>query len=207
MARVEKDKKIFVAQLTPSFIRFIQSLTRKKHSQTVKRRIAPLFLAHFIAAGIEPLDIFYSCALDRTALKKTTSAEYGMPLAKVDHALHEGQQVTIFRLQIPVQPADFVVLAVGVVVSRLSMPDCVPRIQHGYALRKQKRCQQIPLLLGAQSLDVGIVGGALYSAIPAAIVIVAVAIAFAVGLVMFFVVTNQILQGEAVMAVTKLTLA
>ena len=117
-----------------------------------------------------------------------------MSLAQIDHALNERQQIAIFRLQIPIQPADFVVLAVGIVVSHLGMADGIPRIHHGHALRKQKRCQQIPFLLGTQSLNIGIVGGSLGPAIPAAIIVVAVAIVFAVGFVVFFVVADQILQ-------------
>ena len=79
------------------------------------------------------------------------------------------------------------------------MADGITRIQHRYALGQQQHGQQIPLLLGAQSLDVGIVRGTFCSAIPAEIIVVAIPILFAVGFIVFFVVTDQILQGEAVM--------
>jgi hypothetical protein len=84
------------------------------------------------------------------------------------------------------------------------VPECISRIHHGHALGQKQRCQQIPLLLGAQGLNIGIVGGTLDSAIPASIVVVAVAIFFAIGFVVFFVVTDQILQREAVMRGDKI---
>ena len=116
-----------------------------------------------------------------------------MLLAKIDHSLHERQKVTVRGLQIPVQPTNFVVLAVGIVVSHLRVPDGISRIHHGYALGEQQRCQQIPFLLGAQSLNVGVVGRTLDPAIPAPVIVVAVAIIFAIRFVMFVVVADQIL--------------
>jgi hypothetical protein len=95
-------------------------------------------------------------------------------------------------------------MAVGVVVSQLRMADGITRIQHRYALGQQQHGQQIPLLLGAQSLDVGIIRRTLGSAIPAEIIVVAIPILFAVGFIVFFVVSDQILQGEAVMRGDKI---
>src|ERR1017187_4587059 len=153
----------------------------------VRRRIAPLILAYLIAARIEPQHIFYTCTFDWAALKKTPTVEYRMPLAQADHSLHERQQVAILRLQIPVQPTCRIVLAIRVVVSQLRMTGAITRVQHRYALGQQQRGQEIPLLLGAQSLDVGIFRGTLCSAIPAEIIVVAIPILFAVGFIVFFV--------------------
>src|SRR5580692_2629857 len=102
VVRIQKNEEVFVPKFPSAFISLIQSLPGEKHSQTVKRRIAPLLLAHLVAAGIEPQQIFYICPLDRTTLEKTAPAKYGMPLPQVDHALYERQQVTILRLQIPI---------------------------------------------------------------------------------------------------------
>ena len=56
----------------------------------------------------------------------------------------------------------------------------------------------------AQSRDVRIVRGNLFSAIPAEIIVVAVPIVFAVGFNLFFVVTEQVLQPEAVVRGDKI---
>src|ERR1035441_4989235 len=80
------------------------------------------------------------------------------------------------------------------------MANGIPRIHHRNALGEQQRCQKIALLLGAKSLNVGIVGRSFNSAIPAAIVVIAVPIAFAINLVVLIVEANQVLHGEAVVS-------
>src|ERR1700719_2546707 len=114
---IEQHQKVFVAQLPAPFIGFIESLTGEKHSQTLKRTIPPFVFTHLIAAGIKPQHIFYICSFDWAALEKTAPAEYRMPLAQINDALNERQQLAVLRLQIPIQPADFVVLAVSIVIS------------------------------------------------------------------------------------------
>jgi hypothetical protein len=101
MMGVQHHKKILVAEFAPTFIGLIQALTGEKHSQAANRGIAPLILAHLSALWIQPKHILYIGAFDGTALEKMLPPEYGMPLPQVDHALHKGQQVTIFGLQNP----------------------------------------------------------------------------------------------------------
>ena len=70
--------------------------------------------------------------------------------------------------------------------------------QHRRALREQKRRQEITRLLGPQRDDRGIVAGTFDAAVPAQIRVASVAVVFAVGLVVFAVVTDQVAQREAV---------
>ena len=63
-------------------------------------------------------------------------------------------------------------------------------------------------MFGPQSLNIGVVGWAFYSAIPTSVVVIAVAILFTVSFIMLVVVADQIVEGEAVScAVIKLMLA
>ncbi len=100
----------------------------------MKRAVAPLVLADLFADGIKPQHILYGCTFDWTTLKKSFPPEHGMPLSQVDHALNECEQVAILRLQIPIQPADWIILTVGVIVSHLRVPDRIAGIQHWYSL-------------------------------------------------------------------------
>ena len=108
----------------------------------------------------------------------------------------EADQVFVGTL--PVQPADGVVLVVGVVVAVLGTPHLVAGGQHRRALRQQQRGQHDPFQACAGAVDVRVVSRAFRPGVPAVVVVVAVAVVLAVGLVVLLVVGNQIVQREAV---------
>ena len=80
------------------------------------------------------------------------------------------------------------------------------RAQHRHALGQQHG-QEVTLLLGPQSLDVGIFRGTFCSAIPAEIIVVAIPILFAVGFIVVFFRLTRSCKVKPSCAVTKLTLA
>src|SRR5262249_25760101 len=71
--------------------------------------------------------------------------------------------------------------------------------QHRRALREQQRRQHVALLTFSKGDDVLVVGRPLGAAIPGMVVGAAVAIAFAVGVVVLVVVARPVVQGETVM--------
>ena len=78
----------------------------------------------------------------------------GRPAARwnrLDHAADEIQQGLPLLVQVPVEPGELVVLAVGVVVALLRAADLVAAQQHRHALGKQQRGQHAPLLLLPQA--------------------------------------------------------
>ena len=117
-----------------------------------------------------------------------------------DHAADKLEQQAAFLVEVPVDPGQLVVLAVGVVVAALRAADLVARHQHRHALRQQQRGDEIALLAGAQRAHLRIVGGSFHAAVPRQVVVVAVAVVLQVGLVVLAVVADQVLQREAVVA-------
>src|SRR6476661_3954532 len=101
-------------------------------------------------------------------------------------------------LRVPIQPADFVVLAISVVVPILRVANGIPGEQHRHPLGQEHGCNEVPLLSCPQRLYCRIIGWPFYSAVPTAIIIGAVPIVFAVRLVMLGVVADQVLQSETV---------
>jgi len=95
-------------------------------------------------------------------------------------------------VQIPVQPREFVVLAIGVVIPLLGVVDFIAVKQHGHALREQESGKKVPLLTGSKQENPRIVCRPLCTAIPAVVVIRPIPVALAVGLIVFVIVTNEI---------------
>ena len=71
-------------------------------------------------------------------------------------------------------------------------PNSSPPSSIGTPWREQQRGQEVALLARAQREDLGIVGGALDAAVPGAVVVGAVAVVLAVGLVVLLVVGDQV---------------
>src|ERR1700739_2490590 len=118
---------------------------------------------------------------------------------KRDHVASKAVYFLICLQELPVVPANFVVLAIGVVVSVLSPAKFVSAEQHRDAAR-YKQCQKKVLNEAlAQRLDGWIVAWSFESAILAIVPISAIMIVFPIGLVVFLPVAHKVIQSESVM--------
>ena len=108
------------------------------------------------------------------------------------------QQIVLPGVQVPVDPRDRVVLAVGVVVAALRAAHLVAGHQHRHAGRQQQRGQQVAQGAPAVGQHLGVVGLALDPVVPAAVVVAPVPVAFGVRVVVLAVVAHQVAQREAV---------
>ena len=100
--------------------------------------------------------------------------------------------------QRPIEPVPFVVLTVGVVVALLRTPDFIAHQEHGKAKRKHSDDHEILHLAGSESLNFGIRGWTLDTAVPAPIVIAAIAVFLTVGFVVLVIVGDEIVQGKSI---------
>lgn len=72
-----------------------------------------------------------------------------MPLAEFKQKRHKLEKISVAVVQLPVHPIEFIVLAIGVVVTALSSAQLVPRQHHGNTLRQQQRDHEVATLLSA----------------------------------------------------------
>src|ERR1700751_2490874 len=103
-----------------------------------------------------------------------------MVLPELNESSCEIERLVLFLINLPIKPADLVVLAISVVIAILRPAPLIAAGQHGHALRKKKCRQEIPPLPFAQSIDLGLVGGPFDAAIPRKIIVVAILVAVAV---------------------------
>jgi hypothetical protein len=120
---------------------------------------------------------------------------------------HSGVVVEEFRVRvqtIPVNPADFIILAVGIIVAVLRVSHFITGENHGNALADQQYAGCIFDLFETQALDAGIIGLSFRTAIPAVVVVVTVTVEVTVGLIVLVIVRHQIHQGKSVMSGDKI---
>ena len=123
-----------------------------------------------------------------------------VPFVECDRLAHKVVHVGVLAKQIPVKPADFVVLAVCVVVSPLRAQQLIAAQNHGCSQGEQKVTEVVLHDLSAQTQDIGVVGIALRSAVPRIVIIGAVAIVLLVRVVVFLIVGHKIPERETVVA-------
>ena len=134
--------------------------------------------------------------VNRTPLEPAAPAEHGMAVTQPNQPAGELQQAGVRGR--PVVPRNLVVLAVGVVVPSLRAADLVAPEQHRHPLRQEQRRQEIPRLARAQREHVRIVRRTFLAEVPRSVVAFAVAVLFAVGLVVLVVVRHEVAQRKAV---------
>src|SRR5690606_9475759 len=101
-------------------------------------------------------------------------------------------------VQIPVDPVEFVVLAIGIVIAFLGAAELVAGDNHRRALGEQQGGHHVAHLSLAHFDDVFVVRGTFPAVVVREVVVGTVAVVFAVGFVVFVVVRHQIVQGKTV---------
>src|SRR5215510_7557186 len=102
------------------------------------------------------------------------SSQERTTFSECNHALNEAQQVSISPSQIPVHPADLIVLAIRIVITLLRAAHFVAGQNHRHAMREQQDRSEVLALASAQCIDGSIVRGTLGAAVPAPVGVSAV---------------------------------
>src|SRR5271167_1379114 len=125
-----------------------------------------------------------------------------MRLPERNHAFKETEYVLIHLELAPIQPANFVVLVIRVVVSELCVQELVTSSEHRDAVREHEEAQEVFSLFPAkcQSLRWRALVS-FVSAVPTVIRVHTVLIVMTVFPVVFLIVGNQVVESEAVVAI------
>jgi hypothetical protein len=73
--------------------------------------------------------------------------------SELDHTFEESKHVPIALEKIPIQPGDFVVLVVGIVVPFLGVHEFVARAEHGGPVGEHEQTEEVLDLLPPQRHD------------------------------------------------------
>src|SRR4051812_32471663 len=114
--------------------------------------------------------------MDRAALEKMTPAEDRFRLAQAQDRAREFEEGGLLAGQVPIKPRQRRILAIGVVVAVLRMTELVAGQQHRHTLREEQRGEEVPLLPCAKRRDFAVLRRAFLAAVPAIVIVAAVAI-------------------------------
>ena len=163
-----------------------------------QRLVVPVVAGHLAPRRVQPGQVLRAAADRRPALEQVPLPQRGVLAPQPQRGLGDLVDVEPRVVGAPVDPGDLVVLAVGVVVAALGAAALVAGGDHRHAVGQAERRHQVRGLPPAQRDDLRVVGLALDAVVPRPVVVGAVAVVLAVGLVVLLVVADQVAQGEAV---------
>ena len=169
-----------------------------QHPEAAHVAVRPVGGQHLGAGGVDPRHVVDAERLVELTGEKALAAQNRILVPQLRQRLDETHLGAGARGQIPVHPADVVVLAVGVVVALLRPRHFVAGGDHRGALRQQQRRQQVAHLPLAQRRDRRIAGRPFGAGVRRSVVGRAVLVVLAVRLVVLVVVGDEIVQREAI---------
>src|SRR5208337_417791 len=133
---------------------------------------------------------------------ESAATQRRMRLPERNHAFEEQEYVLIRLEPAPIQPVDFVVLVVGIIVSELCIQELVTRPEHRDAVREHEEAEEVFSLFPAKCQNLrwhALVS--FLSAVPTVIRVHTVLIVMTVFPVVFLIVRNQVVERKAVVAI------
>src|SRR4029450_4400332 len=118
--------------------------------------------------------------------------------ARVKQA-YEAMDIYMLREEPPIEPARFVILTISIVVAGLCASDLVSHENHGHTRREHRDGQKVLHLSISKLLHCGIIARAFNAAVPASVVVCAVALVFPIRLIMLLIIRDEVVQCETVM--------
>ena len=101
-------------------------------------------------------------------------AENGMSLAESNHLLIETMDIAVLFQVVPVQPSDFVILAISIVVAELCISHLVSGENHRHTLTYHQKRHGILNLLMTKEVDARVGGLAFPATVPTIVVVFAI---------------------------------
>ncbi len=134
VVRIEQHEEGLVQEWSPSRVFLVNGVAGQPDAQAADISLGPVVIGHLFAVGAQPVEILDLRTTDAAALKEPASPEHRMFLSERDEAPREGEERLLRLAQLPVDPADFVVLTIGIVVASLRPAHLIAAAEHRDAL-------------------------------------------------------------------------
>ncbi len=195
---VEPEQERAVVLLLAARAGLADRVAGDEHADHVQERVVPVVAVHLAAGGVDPGQVLGAADHRRPALEPVPLAQRRVLTTDPERGARDLVDVQPGVVRAPVHPRDLVVLDVGVVVAALGAAPLVAGGQHRDAVGQAQGRDQVGGLPAAQREDRRVVGLALLATVPGPVVVGAVTVALAVGLVVLAVVRHQVAQREPV---------
>src|ERR1051325_1576972 len=103
--RVDQKQESIVANGLTLESHYVDGIAAQHHSEATRERQAPVFFAHFVAAGVEPHHIFDLAAANASALKKFRAPKNRMFMPELNKLPGKLEERLLFLIRVlPIEP-------------------------------------------------------------------------------------------------------
>jgi len=131
--------------------------------------------------------------------EKLLLSEKSGAFSQLDAFFYKPVKVPVSFEQRPVQPADCIILAPAVVVAFCSSRKFISSGHHRYSLGDKEEDEKAFHAAKTQFNDIPSVGFSFATTVPADVVVLSIPVVLTVGVVMFFIVADKVIEGETIM--------
>src|SRR5690348_10893601 len=119
MVRVDDHEQRVSDDMVALLIELLDHVAGHPHPEGAHKVRCPGLIVHFLTGGVQKGDVFDVLPAEGAALKKSAALERGLASANLDYTLAEFKKRLLIGSEVPVHPADLIVLTIGVVISLL----------------------------------------------------------------------------------------
>ena len=130
---VEQDQQRLADDRLAALVLVVDQVAGQPDSQALDEAGVPVLVRHLLARRVEERDVLDVRAADRPAQEELPALEDRLAPPDEDQLAGEFQELLLPVVQVPVEPGQLVVLAVGVVVALLAVAQLVAAEHHRHA--------------------------------------------------------------------------
>src|SRR5690242_20161941 len=153
MVRVDQQEKGVIENRIAEMVFLFDAVSCQSYAEATDIPLFPILFGHLLAVRTEPGEVLDVRAVYTAALKELPASKDRMSRPEHDQSAGEGEKRLLSIREVPIEPADIIVLTVGVVISLLRTADFVASADHRDALRQQQRGEHVAFLAGPQLAD------------------------------------------------------
>src|SRR5262245_14386289 len=118
--------------------------------------------------------------MNSPTLEEPAPLEHGLRAPQMYQGAHEITPRLPLLSQLPVEPGQRVILAIGIVIALLTMAELIAGEEHRYPLRQQQGGHEVARLLPTQGLHGRLIRRTLNATVPAIVVIGSILVVLAI---------------------------
>src|SRR5262245_53840470 len=109
----------------PVLVDLVDQIAGKTDAEPAVVASRPLRVGHLLAVAVDPADVAALGLADAFPLEPVAAVEDGLRAPELGEQADEIEEFAVGVAELPVEPGDLAVLAVGVVVPALRLPELV----------------------------------------------------------------------------------
>src|SRR5262245_62092602 len=131
---IEQQQYGITDNFLTALVYFADEVTGKPYPKAARIPGIPRLFSHLLPRGLEPRDVLNALAMNGPALEEFAALKHRLGTLEMGQRAHEFMPRLLLASELPVEPGQLVILAIGIIVALLTMADLVASQEHRHTL-------------------------------------------------------------------------